>query len=733
MKKILQIIFVMQLGLAFSQSPTRLYLKVTDSENNTLNNIAVNINEEKYLCNQDGSLDLELPISFYQITINQMGYEAYSLNINLQSDTSIHIYLIPSFNMIEDVVITAKATSPFEKLYDKQTFTTTFLERNLSNNIFQSIQSINGLRAQTTCGVCNTGVIQLNGMEGGNTLILIDGMPIMGGLSSVYGLYGIPNSMIEKIEISKESLSTLYGSDAVAGTINVITKNPIEAKKFFADVSINTYGEINAIISSKFKLKDNVHLLSSIDYYNLPFKADKNNDNFTDIALQNRVSIFNKLAIEKNKFTKNIVLRYIYENRWGGELQWKKQNRGGTDVYAESIINNRFELLGDWNKKNISIKYAYIYHKQDAAYADLIFLANQQIGFVQTQWMKNIKKTQLMIGGALRYNFYKDNILTISKSEQHTFIPGIFAQASTTIGKRHTLTYGLRYDFHSRHKSIFSPRINYAVKLTKNQKLTFNIASGYRVANVLIEDHAALSGARSTEFKSQINPESSWNFNINYTKKMLLKNSFIDIDIAGFYNHFTNKIIADYLTDANKIIFDNLSGHATNYGFSFAIETNTNFGLNVYFGTTLLNSYIVEKTDNTRQKLPIIFVPNSSTNWSISYDIKKIKLTVSYTGNLFSPMHLPTQPNDFRPNKSPIYSIQNIQLSKYFKNNIEIYLTIKNILNFKPKNPIMRPEDPFDKNADDPTTNPNGYTFDPSYAFESLQGVRCLFGFRYSF
>lgn len=95
-------------------------------------------------------------------------------------------------------------------------------------------------------------------------------------------------------------------------------------------------------------------------------------------------------------------------------------------------------------------------------------------------------------------------------------------------------------------------------------------------------------------------------------------------------------------------------------------------------------------------------------------------------------MRLPILPNDYRPEYSPWFCTANIQFTKKFTYGLEFYAGMKNLFDFVPKDPIMRPFDPFDKNVDDPVNNPNGYTFDPSYNYASLQGRRVYIGMRYN-
>src|SRR5690606_24794389 len=104
---------------------------------------------------------------------------------------------------------------------------------------------------------------------------------------------------------------------------------------------------------------------------------------------------------------------------------------------------------------------------------------------------------------------------------------------------------------------------------------------------------------------------------------------------------------------------------------------------------------------------------------------------IDLTGRLNGPMYLPVVPNDFRPAKSPWFTLMNIQFSKAFTNGLEIYTGLKNLLNFIPKDPLLRPFDPFDKYVT--VNNPQGFTFDTTYNYAPIQGIRAFAGLRYTF
>ena len=176
-----------------------------------------------------------------------MGFLPKKIKLS-SSNQKLGTLVLEADTSLEEVIISGnlKPVNRLESTIPVEVYSPAFLQQNPSPNLFEGIQFINGIRPQINCSVCNTGDIHINGLEGPYTFVLIDGMPIVSSLASVYGLNGIPTGMIEKVEIIKGPAGTLYGSQAVGGLINVITKLPEYSPRFFSDIYGTSWQEFNA-------------------------------------------------------------------------------------------------------------------------------------------------------------------------------------------------------------------------------------------------------------------------------------------------------------------------------------------------------------------------------------------------------------------------------------------------------------------------------------------------------
>lgn len=687
------------------------------------------------ISNQKGGFSLDNYSIGDKVIVSYIGYKSKVLSENDFKQMNNLIIKLDEDDSLEEIVVTAtlkqirKSDSPIPI----STYSSAYFRTNPYPSIFESIQLINGIRPQLNCNVCNTGDIHINGQEGTNTMVLIDGLPIVSGLATVYGLTGIPQSLIEQIEVVKGPASSLYGSEAIGGVINLITKTTENAPIISLDTFSTSWGEINFDFGGKYQIGKNKGLVG-INYFNYSDPIDKNKDGFTDLTLQHRISIFNKISSAKN----DLAFRLFYEDRWGGQMNWTPEYRNGTEVYGESIYTERWEFFGKYQiNDNWFAQYSLNGHNQNSVYGNLPYNADQKIGFIQAVRSKESEKGKSLFGFSYRLTDFDDTTpATVNRTRTH--LPGIFTQLEKYFDNKNTLLGGLRYDYHSINGSVVTPRLNYKWNndlKTKIFRLSFG--TGYRVVNVFTEDHAALTGAREVIFEEQLSPEKSWNITSTWVQKIYSKTGIIiSLNGSAFYTRFSNRILPDYETNPNEIRYRNLEEYSTNSGITFNTQALISNALQLQFGLTWIDAQIVQNKIRQRPLLTEKF----SGNYSLNYNPPSFPIRFDLTGTIIGPMKLPLLSSlDPREANSPWIHDSNLQFTWKGKN-IELYGGIKNIFDFTPdENSIARAFDPFDKNIDVdqsgnviPTkSNPYALSFDPSYVFYSNQGRRFFVGFRF--
>ncbi len=698
-----------------------------------------------------GQFMLRIPgTSRAQLTVSLFGYTSAQKWVDT-TQTNVNFVLEPMETGLDEVVVTGtmqevtRSNSPVPV----EVYRSSFFKSNPAPSLFESFQQINGVRPQINCSICNTGDIQINGLPGPYTMVLIDGMPLVSGLGTVYGLSGIPQALIDRIEVVKGPASTLYGSEAVAGLINIITKRPEAVPLVSLDVFRSSWAETTADLALKSSFGKRVQSLTGVNAFFYERPIDNNGDGMTDLTLQKRISLFQKIDIQQ-KEGKYLSLagRFVAEDRWGGQMNWTTKDRGGDQVYGESIQTKRWEFFGSYAlpvKEDLKLQVSANGHRQDSYYGTIFYGADQKIGFAQLTWKKTVGKNQLLAGAAYRMTRYDDSTPATAQGESDTtapaftHLPGLFMQNELQLTAQQRILLGLRFDYSNQHGAIWSPRINYLLS-NEDKSLIWrtSLGNGFRVANVFTEDHAALTGAREVVFTEELRPEQSWNMNSNLTKKIFTsKGNYFGLEGSLFYTYFSNQILPDYESNPNQIRYANLNGSSISKGLSVNIDGLWANGFKALLGFTLMDVSFEEAGVWERQ----LFTERFSGVWTVGYHLHALELTLDYTGNVYSPMRLPLLgPLDDRPEYSPWWSVQNIQITRKLGTSWELYGGVKNLLNYTPpRNSIARAFDPFDRGvvfdavgSVIPTeTNPNALSFDPTYLFAPNQGIRGFLGLRF--
>lgn len=713
--------------------------------------IILNKDEKRFESDTAGKFECYTKANKIKLQVYYPGSLVYYNEFRIYRDTFIFIQLQPDTLYLKEINIESTPLLLNKKpdAFNTEVYDACVLASSSSTSLFEGVQNINGLRPQLNCNICNTGDIHINGMEGAYTNVLIDGMPVIGGIASVYGLTGISSDIIEKIEISRYPGSVIYGIDNIGGTINIITKTPkTEKRKTSLQIYTSQYSDHNLQVSIANK-KRFYSYLNSVDVVYFDKIFDSNKDGFTDVTLQKRFSAFHKSIFTIHDSTKIEILgRVLTEDRWGGQVNWNKHFRGSDSIYGESIITNKYEGIIKFpfllKKLLIENNLSYNFHHQNSYYGTLFFDARQHNLYYQSFTRIKTATGTHLFGIAFRYFNYIDNTEVFKTSESYRVwkIPAIYTEHTIKLKKHLETIISARYDYHNIHKHIFTPRL--AMLYTPfNSRLSMRcgVTTGFRPVQLFTEDHAALTGARKVEILDKLLPEKSYTSYFNTQMVFINSSQFhLSTDINAWYMYFSNRIVPDY-SHPDKIIYYNLNKneYSINRGVSFQIQSVYKKLLQSIFGFSLFDNYIKTPLDKRRLMLSEPW----SVNWIISISINR--LTLEYTGNIYGKMYLPkASALDPRPDKSPVFSIQNLQL-KYSTKYISITAGIKNLLDFTPDKNIpfliARTHDPFDKNVvfDNegnpvPTgENPYALTFDPTYTFASMQKRRLFINVSFHF
>ena len=313
------------------------------------------------IADENGNFNLKLDLSIHKtLLITFLGYVPKKISLNNPSLdlNSLKIILEEDINGLNEVVVTGSLKE--EYVTDSPVKVNVITSKKINSfipsagaNITEIVQLVNGAQEVIACGVCYTNSISINGLEGPYTSVLLDGIPMYGNLASVYGLNGIPNMIIDRLEIVKGPSSTLYGSEAVAGVINILTKDPREQPFFSLDTQLVTSNE------SFVNLALTPNIGKSYGYFGVNWDRnsnfeDYNNDGFGDDINLTRLSIFNKWNVYRESKKEFIIsARYYFEDRRNGVKEYLSNNnykkiRGDSKIYGESIYTNRFELFGKY-------------------------------------------------------------------------------------------------------------------------------------------------------------------------------------------------------------------------------------------------------------------------------------------------------------------------------------------------------------------------------------------------
>jgi len=693
----------------------------------------------------------------FRLKISAVGYEPAWVEVDRSPEGIFDLFLTPL--ALETVVVSASlretylSASPARVEVLSAEALATYLPTP-GASLVESIALINGVQEVVACGVCFTNSISINGLPGSYTAVLLDGMPLYGSLAATYALNGIPNLIMDRVEVVKGPGSTLFGSEAVGGVINIITKDPAAVPAFEIDLLATQHAEAYLSVVAGHQIGQSRGYSAVNGAYSNRYE-DRNGDGFGDGVLLDRWSLFHKWSLHR-KSGKPLTLAvkgYAEDRRNGVEPFLRdrayRDMRGSDSIYGESIYTLRAEMLGTYTlptAADLRLDMALSAHNQDSRYGQTAYRAVQRTGLLQGLWSFARGDHEGMAGLVLRYQFYDDNTAATDQGSApdslgsgpggsllHQTIPGVFVQDQWQPHPEWTLLGGLRLDRQEQHGWIPAPRLALKWQPSPLRAFRFNTGTGFRTLNLFTEDHAFVTGQRQVVLDGPLAPERSWNTTLSASQEFFSRRGSGTLTADAFYTRFEQQILADY-DQPGKIIYANSEGFGYTSGLAASLQYQWASVLGFQVSATWQD---VQRSERNQQGLmereAVPFAPRWSGVLLVNGRWDRAELTLAYTLRVTGAMALPAVYDlgpdgqllaEPRPQRSEPFAQQSVQLTKVFSERFSVYTGVQNLGNFRqPGSPLAGLDDPSAAVGFSPY-------FDTAYAYASMHGREAYLGVR---
>jgi outer membrane receptor for ferrienterochelin and colicins len=618
-----------------------LFVHVLSAQNGTIRGIVktngvaiefaqVSIDSTIYgaITNSQGNFTINnIPFGNYQITASYIGFERVSKGISLhanQKEVSLDFNLDEQTMELESIVVTATKTP--KRQTNSPVIVNVINSQTMSNvqacNLSEGLKFQPGLRLETDCQTCNYTQLRMNGLPGGYSQILINGRPIFSPLTGLYGMEQLPANMIDRIEVVRGGGSSLYGSSAIGGTVNLITKTPKENsyELDFTYQNVDQQTNDNTLSGNATIVSENRN--SGVSFFMNHRERgfyDANGDNFSEIPLIKNTAIGANLFFRPTENQKlELNISNIHEYRFGGEMLTDKpafltqQSEERThDVWMGSadhqiLFNSGESSLINYVAWQATDRKHYTGIQPDQGTVDYDnFIANPPYGTSKvktynfgTQLNHRIidflnGKNVFTIGTEYVYDDVLDEIPSYEYLiDQTTKDFGVFVQSDWEIVPQLTLLSGVRMDKHNLvNDVIYSPRASLLYKYKQNTQFRLSYGTGFRAPQAFDTDlHIAFAagGVSRVLLSPDLKEEKSQSLSssINYDKP--LEKWIAGFTLEGFYNRLNDAFYLQPIgQDQFGELFEKRNGQGARVkGISFELRANYNRKIQMEGGYT---------------------------------------------------------------------------------------------------------------------------------------------------
>ncbi|MDD7447791.1 MAG: TonB-dependent receptor [Prevotellaceae bacterium] len=643
----------------------------------------------------------DLPQGKFTLVASSVGFATQEIPVELVAGKTleIDIYMEEDAVALDAVVVSAnrnetkrKMASTLVNVVDVKLF-----ERTQSTDLSQGLKFQPGVRVENNCQNCGFTQVRINGLDGPYSQILIDSRPVFSALAGVYGLEQIPANMIERVEVMRGGGSALFGSSAIAGTINIITKEPLSNGASLSH-------QLRALSGSSFENTTNLNAslltenrkLGATLFGQVRHRSafDKDGDGYSEIPLLDGRTLGIRSFLKTGQYSK-LTAEYhnIHEFRRGGDLI---NNEPHNAHIAEQIEHNNhvgslsfvYNSPDERHHFNAYASFMKVHRKSyygggETLVSELLTgkpLNEEQGKYIRQRMASYGRTTDLTYMMGTQYS-YDAPYLLFMPAQFTAGIEYMNDRLEDQSGYRRTpilqkvntksfyfqnewknahwgILLGGRIDKHSMLKrAIFSPRANLRFNPTADWNFRFSYSQGFRAPQLFDEslhvDNAA-EGLIVSELDPKLKEEKShsWSLSTDWYRRF---GAFqLNVMVEGFY------------TTLKDAFGDDPARERTSEGVTYKVRTNLDgakvFGTNIEAKLAWRNSYQIQAGVTLQRSLwnnahqwndedsystrRMYRTPNAYAYWVASAQLnKRLNLSISgnYTGSMLVGHEIPTE------------------------------------------------------------------------------------------
>ncbi len=692
-----------------------------------------------------------LPADELTVVASGVGYKTKEARVKLEGGKSIEL----NFEMEEDavmldnIVVSANRneTRRREAPSIVNVVTAKLFENTNSVCLAQGLNFQPGLRVENNCQNCGFQQVRINGLEGPYSQILIDSRPIFSALAGVYGIEQIPANMIDRVEVVRGGGSALFGSNAIAGTINIITKEPMSSSLTVSNSTMFIGGsstDINTSVNAALVSDDYRTGVSVYGSSRQRESWDANGDGFTEIGLITARNIGFRSYFKTGDQSK-LTAEYhnLSEFRRGGNKLHLPAHQADITEQTDHNINTggvKWDFFTPDYKHRLNLFTSAQKIKRDSYYGagqdpNAYGLTNDLSWVAGVQYAYSFDKLLFMpsdftVGTEYNYNKLTDEQLAYERQiNQEMNIKSIFLQNEWK-NKALSLLMGLRYDKHNLiEKPIFSPRVNLRYNPKEWVNFRASYAEGFRAPQAFDEDlHLTAVGGvvQIIVLDPDLKPEHSRSYSASADFYRNFGKIQTNLLIEGFYTEIDDVFYLEEAgvdaTGQTQLMRKNGSG-AVVKGINIEGKVIPSVKTNIQAGFTIQQSLYKEveswsENPNLAPRREMFRSPNLYGYLTTSYNPLKqmtVALSGTYTGSMLV-QHYGVQVDDDTEVWTPDFFDLGLKLSYDFKLSkgakLQLNGGIQNIFNS------------FQQDFDTGETRDAGYMYGPSLPRSFYAGLK---------